>query len=117
MTGTMKCSKLGATSFRPSIADSTEIAGVMTPSPYSSDAPITPSSTSTGSLAPSATWSAATSDSSARMPPSPSLSARSTKTTYFSDTITISAQRMSETMPDARPPRSGPNGRVPESAT
>ena len=43
--------------------------------------------------------SEATSDSSARMPPSPSLSARRTKTTYFSDTIAISAQKISETSP------------------
>ena len=34
------------------------------------------------------------------MPPSPSLSARSTNTTYFSDTIIISAQKISETMPE-----------------
>ncbi len=33
------------------------------------------------------------------MPPSPSLSARNTNCTYLSDTITISAQKMSETMP------------------
>ena len=52
-----------------------------------------------GVRGPLAMRSAATSDSSARMPPSPSLSARRTKTTYFSDTITISAQKISETMP------------------
>ena len=40
-----------------------------------------------------------TSDSSARMPPSPSLSARNTNCTYLSDTISISAQKISETMP------------------
>ena len=99
MAGTMKCSKPGATSFNPSIAESTEIAGVMTPSPYSSAAPITPSRTSSGSRSPMATLPAATKDSSAKMPPSPSLSARSTSVTYFSDTIAISAQRMSDTMP------------------
>ncbi len=33
VAGTMKCSNPGAASFRPSIADNTEIAGVMTPSP------------------------------------------------------------------------------------
>jgi len=33
VAGRIKCSNDGATSFRPSIADSTEIAGVMTPSP------------------------------------------------------------------------------------
>ena len=33
VTGTMNSPKLGATSLSPSIAESTEIAGVMTPSP------------------------------------------------------------------------------------
>ena len=55
VTGTMNFSNPGATSFNPSIADSTDIAGVMTPSPYSSEAPTTPSRTSAGSLAPFAT--------------------------------------------------------------
>ena len=99
VAGTMKCSNPGAASLSPSMADSTEIAGVMKPSPYSNEAPTTPSRTSAGSFAPLATWSAATSESNARMPPSPSLSARRTKTTYFNDTMTISAQRMSETIP------------------
>jgi hypothetical protein len=40
-----------------------------------------------------------TSDNSARIPPSPSLSARRTRTTYLSDTIAISAQKMSEMIP------------------
>ena len=33
------------------------------------------------------------------MPPSPSLSARNTNCTYLTDTISMSAQKMSETMP------------------
>ncbi len=33
VTGSTKSAKAGVTSFSPSIADSTEIAGVMTPSP------------------------------------------------------------------------------------
>jgi len=33
------------------------------------------------------------------MPPSPSLSARKTKITYFSVTIAINAQKISDTMP------------------
>src|SRR5215467_10844149 len=40
-----------------------------------------------------------TSDNSARIPPSPSLSARRTRTTYLSDTIAISAQKMREMIP------------------
>ena len=43
--------------------------------------------------------SPSTRKSNARMPPSPSLSARNTSCTYFTDTITISAQKMSETIP------------------
>ena len=56
-----------------------------------------PSRTRIGILGPLVTRS--TSDSSARIPPSPSLSARSTSTTYLSDTIAISAQKMSEMIP------------------
>ena len=37
------------------------------------------------------------------MPPSPSLSARRTKTTYFSDTISSSAQKVSDTIPSTSP--------------
>ncbi len=40
-----------------------------------------------------------TKDSSANMPPSPSLSARGTKVTYFTEMSAISAQKVSETMP------------------
>ena len=50
-------------------------------------------------MRPSPVRSDTTSDNSARIPPSPSLSARSTRTTYLSDTIAISAQKMSETIP------------------
>ena len=50
-------------------------------------------------LGPSAMRSDATSDNSARIPPSPSLSARKTNTMYLSDTIAISAQKISETIP------------------
>jgi hypothetical protein len=99
VTGTMNFSNSGAISLRPSIADSTEIAGVMTPSPNRSAAPMTPSRTTIGTPGPLAIRSEATSDKSARMPPSPSLSARSTNTTYLSETISISAQKISETMP------------------
>jgi hypothetical protein len=81
------------------MAESTEIAGVMTPSPYSSDAPTMPSRTRSGNPAPLLKRSEATSDSSARIPPSPSLSARRTRTTYLSDTIAISAHKIRETIP------------------
>jgi len=43
--------------------------------------------------------SPSTSDSNARIPPSPSLSAHKTSTTYLSDTIARSAQRISEMIP------------------
>src|SRR5438128_11902110 len=58
-----------------------------------------PSRTRIGTPRPFAMRPEATNDSSARIPPSPSLSARRTRTTYLSDTIIISAQKISETMP------------------
>jgi len=48
--GTTKSAAAGL-NFMPSIADSTEIAGVMTPSPYSNAAPMIPSKTTIDSLA------------------------------------------------------------------
>ncbi len=59
---------------------------------------MTPSTTAIGSLKREPPCS--TSDSSANIPPSPSLSARKTNTTYLSDTISISAQNVSETTPN-----------------
>ena len=49
-----------------------------------------------------------TSDISARMPPSPWLSARMTNTQYFSDTVTIRAQTISDRLSSATAPVSLP---------
>ena len=81
----------GVTSVRPSTADSTEIAGVITESPRNIAAPITPSSSTSGVRRPSARVASAVSDS---VPPSPLLSARSRISTYLSVTTTISAHRI-----------------------
>ena len=43
--GMTKLSRLGSTTFRPSTALSTEMAGVITPSPYNSAVPNSPNST------------------------------------------------------------------------
>ena len=99
VTGRMNDAKPGAASFSPSIAESTDIAGVMTPSPYSSAAPMMPSIIGREIRRPAISRSPSTSDSKARMPPSPSLSARNTNCTYLTDTISTSAQKMSETTP------------------
>ena len=74
--------------FRPSMAPRTVIAGVIMPSPYSSAAPKMPSGMRIDRLSPAVRSTNAVS---ARMPPSPSLSARNTTATYFSET-TISSE-------------------------
>jgi hypothetical protein len=81
---------------RPSTADSTEIAGVITASPKKNAAPAMPSPSSRDTLPWATRWPSAIR---AKMPPSPSLSARSSTTTYFNVTISVSAQRMSESTP------------------
>ncbi len=65
------------------------MAGVMMPSPYSIDAPNTPSSTSTGA-APATTVREGMSEVRARMPPSPWLSARITMAMYLIEMIRTS---------------------------
>ncbi len=77
--GMIQASSAGAATFRPSTALSTEMAGVMVPSPYSSAAPKRPSTTSSRRGRPPSSsragWIRAIN---ARMPPSPLLSARMT---------------------------------------
>lgn len=97
--GTTNGSSLGAATSRPSTADSTEMAGVMTPSPKNSEAPKMPRMPTTyiereppGNVR----WASAVS---AMMPPSPSLSARMITVTYLSVTTSISAQNTSDRMP------------------
>ena len=72
--GTTNRSKAGATSFRPSTAESTEMAGVITASPKKNAAPAMPSPSSRDALPRATRWPSAIR---AKVPPSPSLSARS----------------------------------------
>ncbi len=92
----------------PSTAASTEIAGVITPSPYSSPVPNTPSVTSTAvapvifaALCPTVDPRGNTSAASARIPPSPRLSARITRNRYFTEITMTSVQNTTDAAPYA----------------
>ena len=54
VSGTTKCPKAGFASLRPSTAESTEIAGVITESPRNIEAPMTPSRKTSAVRRPSA---------------------------------------------------------------
>ena len=77
------------------------MAGVINPSPYSSAAPKIPRivNSHTARVAFARSRSGKARAISARMPPSPRLSARSTNAMYFTDTMSISAQKISESTP------------------
>ena len=94
--GRTKCSSCGAASLRPSTAERTEIAGVITESPRNMEAPITPSMNTNVVRRPMARVASAVSD---RVPPSPLLSARSRMSTYFRVTTMISAHRIIDRTP------------------
>jgi hypothetical protein len=83
----------------PSIAESTEIAGVSTASPKKSDAPNTPSSRIGARQFSLPFTEESASASSAMIPPSPLLSARMISVTYFNVTTIISAQKIAESPP------------------
>ena len=87
--GTIYCVMVGATSFNPSTAESTDSAGVIITSPRKSAAPIRPSSISSAAWPFAVFISSASSD---NVPPSPSLSARSRNSTYLTVTMTVSDQ-------------------------
>ena len=76
------------------------MAGVMMASPENRAAPMTPSRNTAPPRLPSACWASAMSD---RVPPSPLLSARIRKRTYFAVTVISSAQISSEMMPITSP--------------
>ena len=83
----------------PSTAESTEIAGVIIASPKNIADPKMPRPTSHQR---SCAWPSVPRDTSAvsaRMPPSPRLSARMMSTTYLSVTTTTSAQKMTDRRP------------------
>ena len=84
-------SKCGETTLSPSTAESTEIAGVMMPSPKNRQAPAMPISAKAQRSRAFSTLRCASAIS-AKIPPSPRLSARSTKATYFTVTVRISDQ-------------------------
>ena len=103
MSGTTTGENAVVAMANPSTADSTEMAGVMTPSPMRRDAPNRPSSTRrrmrvrTVAASPSrARMASASSDST---PPSPSLSARMTKTRYLIETTKVIDQNTRESTP------------------
>ena len=87
---------------KPSTADSTEIAGVIKPSPYSSAVPNTPSVTTPAATLDTA-WPSGgiTNDVNARMPPSPWLSARITVARYLMQITMTSAQNATDAAPNA----------------
>ena len=80
------------------IADSTEIAGVITLSPKTWQRRA-PAPMAAVRRRPAAGSCRSTSANSARMPPSPSLSARSTSSTYLIDTISVTAQKIIDNTP------------------
>ena len=98
--GTTAWSKAVVATVSPSTALSTLMAGVMMPSPKSSAAPASTSS-ATRPMPPrfAARTSSGTNASSARMPPSPRLSARMTKKRYFTVTTRVTDQITCEITP------------------
>ena len=98
LIGSTYSCNVGAVTSNPSTADSTEIAGVMIPSPKNRHAPTMPTIASVLRIAvlTATRWASAIS---ARMPPSPWLSARITSITYFTVTISTSDQKNSDRMP------------------
>ena len=85
---------------RPSMAESTEIAGVMTPSPNNSALPAMTRRLTSPIDPPGASRKrAGKSVSSAMMPPSPRLSACINSATYLTVTTSVSDQNNNETTP------------------
>ena len=89
----------GETSSSPSTALNTEMAGVMIPSPYKSAVPKIPRATRRPALAATGPRFGMTSAVNARMPPSPLLSARITKSKYLMEMMMTKAQKASEQIP------------------
>ncbi len=98
--GTIRWSSEGSTTFRPSTEDSTEIAGVIMLSPRKSEAPKIPSAASAIFVRrPPAMPLRRIRVISAMIPPSPSLSALITRTTYWRVTMIVTDQKISEMIP------------------
>ncbi len=99
--GTTNGRNTGVATSRPSIAPSTVMAGVIMPSAQSRAAPTNPSRirASRPRLARPSLLFGITSARSARMPPSPWLSARITNVRYLTTTTRVSAQNTRDRMP------------------
>ena len=95
-SGTTRCASAGVATCTPWIAPSTEIAGVIMPSPKNSAAPKIPSVTSS---VPWTTLLRRSSAVSAMIPPSPRLCARMMKPAYLIDTTIIRAQKIRDAVP------------------
>ena len=97
--GTIQLCSAGAATCRPSTAPSTEIAGVMTPSPKKIAVPKMPTKRryrrSVGLFLTAREASASI----AIRPPSPLLSARRIRTTYLIETMTVIVQNTSDRTP------------------
>ena len=99
VTGSTSGASAGAAISSPSAAASTESAGATMPLPQNIAPPNMPTSI-TPRACPGRFWTTCSARAvSATMPPSPRLSARVTKTTYLSETTTISAQKNSDRLP------------------
>jgi len=83
----------------PSTAESTEMAGVITPSPKKMAVPKMPRASNLPRKAGLSFTAVEASVSMATRPPSPLLSARRISVTYFSDTITVRVQNIIDKMP------------------
>ncbi len=97
--GITHCSNDVDTSSKPSTALSTEIAGVMMPSPYNNAVPNTPNETRMPALATVRPRFGITSAVSAKIPPSPLLSARMTNIRYLIEMMMTSDQKANEHTP------------------
>jgi hypothetical protein len=98
--GTTQSCNDGSTIFTPSTAESTEIAGVIMLSPKKSAAPKIPRPARVSFVRrPPGTPPRRIRVMSAMIPPSPSLSARITSSTYLTVTTMVTDQTMSDTNP------------------
>ena len=93
----------GVTISSPSTADSTEMAGVMIPSPKNSARPNTPNIRSRWRSSGRSLTDCEASASKAINPPSPWLSARMMSKTYFSETTTVNVQKNRDSTPRILP--------------
>ena len=97
--GTTQVSRPGAATLRPSTAESTEIAGVITPSPKKMAVPKMPTTSRRRRSGGRSRTACEASASIAIRPPSPLLSARRIRTTYLTETITVRVQNTSDRTP------------------